>query len=191
MAATNGGLGQHEARSREEAVMSGLLLMPGVEHRLLYVELADHDDPWFVIPIARAVDQGFPVALIKPGADFERPTLPIAWIIIIDDRAAGASGPSSFDADTLRWLFADAYRIAVDAAEPQMAVYEHFVKEGMKGMRILVIRTVEDRLGVWREFSRENCELSDILELAPVTNNQERRISPSVTRFPGRSVSPR
>jgi len=62
MAPANGGLGQHEAPSRGEAVMSGLFLMPGVEHRLLYVELVDHDDPWFVIPIARAVDQGFPIA---------------------------------------------------------------------------------------------------------------------------------
>jgi len=57
------------------------------------------------------------------------------------------------------------YRIAVDAAESQIALYEHFVEEGMKGMRILVIRTVESRVGVWREFSRENCGLSEILEL--------------------------
>jgi hypothetical protein len=191
MATANGDLGRLEAPSRGEAATSGLLLMPGVEHRLLYVELADRDDPWFVIPIARAVDQGFPVARIKPGADFERPTLPIAWIVIIDDRDAGAVGPSSFDSGTLRWLFADAYRIAVDAAESQMALYEHFVDEGMKGMRILVIRTVESRVGVWREFSRENCGLSEILELASVTNSQERRVLPSVTRFPGRVAPPR
>ena len=68
--------------------MSGLLLKRGVEHRLLYVELADHDDPSFVIPIVQAVDQGLPAARIFPGEGFERPVLPIAWIIAIDDRAS-------------------------------------------------------------------------------------------------------
>ena len=168
--------------------MSGFLYMKGEEHRLISAELADHDDPWFVIPLAQASDQGFPVARIQPGADFERPTLPIAWIIILDDRAPEASGPSSFHAETLRWLFADASGIAVDAAGPQTAFYEYFVEEGMKGRRILVIRTVEGRLRAWREFSRENCELYGIYELVPVSNNPNQRVSASVTRFPGRAA---
>jgi hypothetical protein len=148
MAAANGRIGGDEAHPRREGGMSGSLLMKGVEHRLLYVELADHDDPSFVIPIVQAVDQGFPAARVFPGEDFERPTLPIAWIIIIDDRAPGASGPSSFDAGTLQWLFADAYQIALDAAESPTALYEYFVEQAMTGMRILIARTVEGRLGV-------------------------------------------
>jgi hypothetical protein len=187
MATANGNIGEREADTRGEAVMSGLLLMRGVEHRLLHVELADHDDPSFVIPIVQAIDQGFPAARVFPGEVFERPTLPIAWIIIIDDRAPEASGPSSFDAGTLQWLFADAFQIAVDAAESPPALYEYFVEEAMKGMRILVIRTVEGRLGIWREFSRENCELYGVLEVVPVTDGQEQSISARVARFPGRS----
>jgi hypothetical protein len=172
--------------------MSGLLqLIPGVEHRLLYVELADHDKSWFVIPIAQAVDQGFPTARIFPGEFFEQPTIRIAWVIIIDDRAPDASGPSSFDAGTLRWLIADAFLIAVGAAEQQTAFCEYFIEEAMKGMRLLVIRTVEGRLGVWREFSRENCDRFGILEVVPVTDDQERRVSATVTRFPRRVVPTR
>jgi hypothetical protein len=163
--------------------MSGVLLMHGENHRMISVELADHDDPWFVIPLVQAIDKGFPVARIKPGADFERPTLPIAWIIIIDDRAPGASGPSSFDADTLHWLFADASGIAVDAAGPQIANYEYFVEEGMKGRRILVIRTVEIRVEMWRELSRQNSKVYGVLELTPDKNDPVRSIASSVVRF--------
>jgi hypothetical protein len=75
----------------------------------------------------------------------------------------------------------------VDAAGPQTAFYEYFVEEGMKGRRILVIRTVERRLHAWREFSRENCELYGIYELVPDTNNPKQRLSASVIRFPGRT----
>ena len=89
----------------------------------------------------------------------------IAWIVIIDDRAPDAAGPRSFDAGTLRWLFADAYRIAVDAAEPHQRVYEHIVEEGLKGMKILVVHTVESRRVLWREFSRATCQLYGVIEL--------------------------
>jgi hypothetical protein len=91
--------------------------------------------------------------------------------------------PGSFDAASLRWLFADAHAIAVDSAGPHMGFYEYFVEEGLKGRRILVIHTIESRLGMWREFSRQNCELYGILEVVPVRNNLERRPAASVTRF--------
>jgi hypothetical protein len=87
----------------------------------------------------------------------------------------------------LTWLFADAFKIAVDAAEPHTGIYEWFVEEGLKRARILVVQTIESRLQEWREFSREKSELYGILELVTVKNNPKQRLSASVLRFPGRA----
>jgi hypothetical protein len=68
-----------------------------------------------------------------------------AWIIIIDDRAPSAAGPSSFDPATMRWLLDDANGVAVDAAAPGQDLYEYFVEEVVSGNRLLVVQTTEDR----------------------------------------------
>jgi hypothetical protein len=91
--------------------------------RAAVVDLGEGDDPRFIAPLVFGEMDGLQWRRIRPGGDLERPTLPITWIVIIDDRAPGASGPSSFDADTLRWLFADAFQIAIDAAEPHLGLY--------------------------------------------------------------------
>jgi hypothetical protein len=54
-------------------------------------------------------------------------------------------------------------------------------------MCFLVVHTVETRLGVWREFSRQNCELYGIAEVVPVRNDPDRRKA-YVTRFEGRAA---
>jgi hypothetical protein len=41
----------------------------------------------------------------------------------------------------------------------------------LKGKRILIVQTVENRRAVWREFTRENCELYGVLELLPLLDN--------------------
>ena len=95
--------------------MSGLL--PGNGVRALFVDLGERDDPRFMIPLAVGVAEGLQFRRVRPGGDLVRPTVNIAWIVIIDDRAPGALGPGSFDPATLQWLFADAYQIAVDAID--------------------------------------------------------------------------
>jgi hypothetical protein len=154
----------------------------GSNHRMIWVDLGD-EDPRVMIPLALGHIEGLQSQRIRPGEDLERPDLPIAWFVIVDDRPPGASGPSSFDADMLRWLFADAFKIVVDAAEPFMRFYEYFVEEGLKGQRILVIHTTEVRREEWREFSRKNCDLYGVLEITAVTNDPKRMHLPKVTRF--------
>jgi hypothetical protein len=127
--------------------------------RAAVVDLGEGDDPRFIAPLIFGEMDGLQWRRVAPGGELERPTLPIPWIVIVDDRSSGAAGPSSFRADTLKWLFADAFQIAIDAAEPHMGLYEYFVEEGLKRKRILIVHTVESRRVVWREFSRENCDL--------------------------------
>lgn len=167
--------------------MSGLLWLPGRGFLTASLRSGARDDLRFLIPLLQGEMQGLQFRRVKPGGDLERPPLPISWIVIVDDRAPGASGPSTFDAGTLRWLFPDAYLIAVDAAEPCVGLYEYFVEEGLKGMRVLVIHAIESRLGMWREFSRQNRELYGILEVVPIGNNPE-RCATSVTRFDRRGA---
>jgi hypothetical protein len=183
--------------------MSRRVIVHGERQGLMALEIADHEDPWFAISLLHGIDQGLVTARIKPGEGFWLFTRPLAWITIVDDRAPGAEGPSSFDRSALRWLFAEATNIAVDASEPNdpfanvdvievnatgghVALYEYFVKEGLKGRRILVIRTIESRLEVWREFSRQNCGLYGIAEVVPVNGDPKRVFSASVRRFEGR-----
>jgi hypothetical protein len=167
--------------------MSELLHLPAREWWAVFSELDGRVDPRLMIPLVQGEMQGLQFRRVRPGDTLERPTLPITWFVIIDDRFPGSSGPHSFDNGTSQWLFADAYRIAVDAAEPHMGLYEYFVEEGLKGMRILVVHTMESRLGVWREFSRQNCELCGIAEVVPVRNDPNRRLA-SITRFEGRAA---
>jgi hypothetical protein len=155
------------------------------------VDLREGDDPRFIAPLVFAEMDGLQWRRVRPGGDLERPTLPITWIVIIDDRGPGAAGPSSFDAGTLQWLFADAFQIAIDAAEPKMELYEYFVEEGLKGKRILIIHTLENRRAVWREFTRENCGLYGVLELVPLLDNPKQYVLPVVTRFEGRAAPER
>jgi hypothetical protein len=72
--------------------------------------------------------QGLQSRQVRPGDTLERPILPIAWIVIVDDRGPDAAGPTSFDAGTLQWLYSDAFQIAVDAAEPNLGLYMHLVE---------------------------------------------------------------
>jgi hypothetical protein len=170
--------------------MSNLLPLPRRGVRAVFVELGEHD-PRFIVPLVVGEMEGLQARRVGPGGDLERPTLPISWIVIIDDRGPGAAGPSSFDAGTLQRLFADAFQIAIDAAEPKMVLYEYFVEEGLKEKRILIIQTVDDRRAVWREFTRENCELYDVLELVPLLNNPNQYVLPVVTHFEGRAAPQR
>lgn len=81
--------------------------------RFLFADLGDErDDPRFLIPLLEGEAQGLQHRRVRPGGDLERPCLPIPWIVIVDDRSPGASGPNSFDPVTLSWLFADAFKIA-------------------------------------------------------------------------------
>jgi hypothetical protein len=168
--------------------MSNLSHLPGRRVRAVFVELGERDHPHFMIPLFLGEMEGLQWRRVRPGGDLERPTLPITWIVLIDDRGPDAAGPSSFDAGTLQWLFADAFQIAIDAAEPKMGLYEWFVEEGLKGKRILIVQTVENRRAVWREFTRENCELYGVLELAPLQGNPNQYVLPVVTRFGGRAA---
>jgi hypothetical protein len=154
--------------------------------RAAIVDLNERDDPRFIAPLVFGEMDGLQWRRLRPGGDLERPTLPIAWIVLIDDRVPGASGPSSFDADTLRWLFADAFQIAIDAAEPHLGLYTEIVRDGLKGRRILVIQTDERRRALWRGFSRDNCKLYGVMELVPVLGNPNQYVAPVVTRFDGR-----
>ena len=86
---------------------------------------------------------------------------------------------------------AAAFQIAIDAAEPKMELYEYFVEEGLKGKRILIIHTLENRRAVWREFTRENCGLYGVLELVPLLDNPNQYVLPVVTRFEGRAAPER
>ena len=104
--------------------MTGLVHLPGSRPRAIFLEIGEHD-PRFIVPLVVGEMEGLQARRVRPGGDLERPTLPISWIVIIDDRGPGAAGPSSFDAGTLRWLFADAFQIAIDAAEPKMELYEY------------------------------------------------------------------
>jgi hypothetical protein len=155
------------------------------------VDLGERDDPRFIAPLVFAEMEGLQWRRVRPGGDLEQPPLPIPWIVLIDDRHPGAEGPSSFDAGTLRWLFSDAFQIAVDAAEPHAGIYEYLVEEGLKRKRILIIQTVESRREVWREFTRENCELYGVLELRPLLDNPNQYVLPVVTRFEGRAAPQR
>ena len=170
--------------------MTGLVRLPNdlLRVRAAVVDLAERDDPRFIAPLVFGEIDGLQWRRVRPGDDLERPNLPIAWFVIIDDRAPGASGPSSFDPATLQWLFSDASGIAVDAAEPHMDLYEYFVEEALKRRRILVVHTVESRRAAWREFARQNCDLYGVLELVPVLDNPNQYVSPVVTRFDGRPV---
>jgi hypothetical protein len=69
-----------------------------------------------------------------------------------------------------------------------MPIYEYIVEEALKGRRILIIHTIESRRAVWTEFTRENSELREVLELVPVTGNSAQSVRPTVTRFEGRAV---
>ena len=168
--------------------MSGLSHVHDETVRAIFVELGERDDLRFIAPLVLGETEGLQWRRVRPGGDLECPPLPIPWIVLIDDRPPGASGPSSFDAETLRWLFADAFQIAIDAAEPHMELYEYFVEEGLKRKRILIIQTVESRRAVWREFTRQNCELYGVLELMPVLGNPKQHVSHVVTRFDGRAA---
>ena len=159
--------------------------------RAIFIDLGERDDPRFILPLVLGEMEGVQWRRVRPGGDLERPPLPISWIVILDDRHPEAAGPGSFDADTLRWLFSDAFQIAVDAAEPCMPIYEYIVEEALKGRRILIIHTIESRRAVWREFVRENSRLSEVLELVPVVGDPEQHVRPSVTRFEGRTAPKR
>jgi hypothetical protein len=169
--------------------MSGPLLVPGRGLRAIGVDIAEHDDLRIVIPIVQGIEQGLPAARIEPGDVFERPTLPIAWIMLIDDRAPGAAGPTSFDAVTMQWLLADAHVIVVDAAEPHTGLYEYFVEKGLKGARILVLQTSERRVKVWREFSQQKSAIYEVLEVTPDTQNPGRPFAWALARFGRRTPS--
>jgi hypothetical protein len=168
--------------------MTGLLQLPNhlLSVRAAIVDLGEGDDPRFIAPLVFGEMDGLQWRRVRPGGDLERPTLPITWIVIIDDRARDASGPASFDAETLRWLFADAFQIAIDAAEPHLGLYRELVREGLKGRRILVIQTDDSRRVIWREFTRKNCELYGVLELIPILGNPNQYVLPKVMRFEGR-----
>src|SRR5215472_7923586 len=173
--------------------MSGLFRLPNDLRRLraLFIDPgSESGDPRFIIPLVFGELNGLQWRRVRPGGDLERPTLPIPWMVIVDDRAAGALGPTSFDAGTLQWLFADAFKIAIDAAEPEMELYEYFVEEGLKRSRILIVQTVESRRAVWREFTRENCDLYGVAEIAPVRNDSDLRFISTVTRFDRQADDP-
>jgi hypothetical protein len=189
LAQTHGSLGGCTSLARRRAVMSGLLLMHGEKMRVIGAELAEHDDLRFVIPILQGFDQGLAAGRIWPGEVFERPTRRIAWIMIINDRDPGAAGPTSFDAGTLQWLFADAHAIAVDAAEPHAGLYEYLVEEGLKGHCILIVQTVERRIEVWREFSQHKSRIYGVLEVTPDTKNPGRPFAWTIARFDRRTPS--
>ena len=160
--------------------MSGLFRLPDDLRRLraLFIDLgSESGDPRFIIPLVFGELNGLQWRRVRPGGDLERPTLPIPWMVMVDDRAAGALGPTSFDAGTLQWLFADAFKIAIDAAEPQMELYEYFVEEGLKRSRILIVQTVESR-----ENSRHTPR-----RVVPIRNDPD-RCRAYVTRFEGRSA---
>src|SRR5260370_3637676 len=131
MGATHGIACRRKADPRRGTAMSGLLRLPGSRPRAIFLEIGEHD-PRFIVPLVFGEMEGLQWRRIRPGGDLQQPPLPIPWIVLIDDRHPGPAGPSSFDAGTLRWLFSDAFQIAVDAAEPHAGISEHMVGEGRK-----------------------------------------------------------
>jgi hypothetical protein len=72
--------------------MTRLAHFPRDKARAIFVEHGERDDPRFIIPLMLGDMQGLQFRRVRPGGDLERPTLRIAWIVIIDDRIRGAAG---------------------------------------------------------------------------------------------------
>jgi hypothetical protein len=166
--------------------MTELSHLPESRPKAIYLEFGDYDDPRLILPVAFGAE-GLQYHCVRPGSELERLPVNLAWTVMIDDLAIGASGPGSFTADTLQWLFADAYRITLDATERHIPLYTHVVAERVIGTRILVIQTVESRRLVWRRFARENCEWYGTLELVPFLDNPDQHVLPLMTRFEERA----
>jgi hypothetical protein len=162
--------------------MIRLLNLPGGKSGVMVLEVTDWRRSRLIIPVVFG-EQGLQYRCVGPGGDLERLPADIPWIVIIDDHAPGASGPSSFHPTTLRWLLADAYQVTVDAAEPHMELYMHSGEGEVTAKRILLVQTVENRRTVWREFSRKHSELRGILELVPVLDNPKQNVLAVETSF--------
>src|SRR5271166_3352630 len=145
---------------------------------------ASPPDLRYVLPIVEGMFQGIAAARLTPdiALNIPRPRNR-AWIIIIDDRAPGASGPRSFDPRTMEWLIADTNRVAVDSAAPGQDLYEYFVEEVVSGSRLLVVQTTANRHATWREFFQQRWRGSEIAEVVPVLNDPSRKLRAFVTRF--------
>jgi hypothetical protein len=165
--------------------MAEILNLHGPAPRAVFIDLPEGEDSRIAVPLVLGYMHGLQWRRLRPGRDLEQPAVSIPWLVIIDDRFPGACGPGSFDHATLRWLFKDASRVTVDAAEPHQLLYEYLVWEGVdQNLRQLIIHTVNSRRTVWREFTRANCDLYGVLELIPDSKQQ---VTPSVTRFEGRT----
>jgi hypothetical protein len=148
---------------------------------------ASPPDLRYVLPIVEGMFQGIAAARLTPdiALNIPRPRNR-AWIVIIDDRAPGAVGPSSFDPATMGWLIADTNRVAVDSAAPGQDLCEYFVEEVVSGSRLLVVQTNEDRHAMCREFYQQRWRGSEIVEVVPVLNDPSRKLRAFVTRVSGR-----
>jgi len=154
--------------------------------RAVLIDPGEGEDPRFILPLETGEAQGLQWRCLRPGRQLERPTVNIAWNVVIDDRALCAGGPDSFDRGTLTWLFKDAHRVVVDAAEPHQGLYELIVEEGIeRRLKQLIDQTVESRRLDWRQFTRANSDVYGVLEIIP--GSGQRQVVPSVTRFEGRT----
>lgn len=150
--------------------------------RAIFIDLPEGEDARIAIPLVLGYMQW---RRMRPGRDLDQPAVSIPWLVIIDDRFHGARGPESFDHETVRWLFKDAHRVAVDSADLHQGLYEYIVWEGVdQNLRQLIVQTVESRRVIWREFTRANTRLYGVLELFP---DLKRPVTASVTRFEGRT----
>ena len=102
--------------------MTGRLYPPGV--RFLFADLSGwRGDPRFLIPLLAGAAQGLQYRRVRPGGHLERPSLPITWSVIVDDRAPGASGPGSFDPVTLIGLSRRDPRVASDRYDSDVLLF--------------------------------------------------------------------
>jgi hypothetical protein len=148
---------------------------------------ASPPDPRYVLPIVEGMFQGIAAARVTPDIALNTPRpRNRAWIVIIDDRAPSAAGPSSFDPTTMGWLIADTDRVAVDSAAPGQDIYGYFVEEVVSGSRLLVVQTTANRHAMWGEFFQQRWRGSEIAEVMPVLNDPSRKLRAFVTRFNGR-----
>jgi hypothetical protein len=95
----------------------------------------------------------------------------LVGVTIVDDLDAAASGPTSFDRQSLDWWINRAIALVVDAAKPLPKLYQFFGSSAANGDRLLIVRTVEARRLLWHEFLRAARSPSRLAAVVDVMNN--------------------
>jgi hypothetical protein len=71
---------------------------------------------------------------------------------MIDDLDPGAAGPPSFDQASLKWWAKQANIFLIDAATPDIRLYEIIGRYAARGFLVLAVQTIEERRLVWHKY---------------------------------------